>query len=74
MQPQQSTDAAKEQRLLAKRDQKRAALLQDFATAQKTARRQLKEVEGPRMRDQIQHKVLLISTKRESCLHSATHV
>lgn len=57
MQPRQSADGAKEQRLLAKREQQRAALLQDFATTQKTTRRRLKEVEGPRMRDQIQHKV-----------------
>lgn len=53
----EATAVAREQRLLAKRDQTRAAVVQDFEKETKTARRRLKELEGPRMRNQIQHKV-----------------
>ena len=58
MQPQKSTDAVKEQHLVASRERKRGLLQQELATARKAVRRRLKEVDGPRMRSDIQHKVL----------------
>jgi hypothetical protein len=57
MQPLQPTDVSKEERLVAMRERKRGLLQQELATARKAVRRRLKEVDGPRMRSDIQHKV-----------------
>jgi hypothetical protein len=58
MQAQHSADdASKEQRLVAIRDKRRGLLQQELGTVRKAVRRRLREVEGPRMRSNIQHKV-----------------
>ena len=57
MQPLQPTDVGKEERLGAMRERKRGLLQRELATTRKAVRRRLKEVDGPRMRSDIQHKV-----------------
>jgi hypothetical protein len=57
MQPLQPADVSKEERLVAMRERKRGLLQQELATARRAVRRRLKEVDGPRMRSDIQHKV-----------------
>ena len=50
-------DVSKEEHLVAMRERKRGLLQQELVTARKVVRRRLKEVDGPRMRSDIQHQV-----------------